>query len=35
MEEQVPEVPLVFVSNAYLENKAASIKQKPILWEVG
>ncbi|KAI8880611.1 ATPase V1 complex subunit H [Backusella circina FSU 941] len=33
MEEQVPEVPLVFVSNAYLEKKAAAIKQKPILWE--
>lgn len=34
MEDQVPEVPLVLVSNAYLEKKAALIRQKPILWEV-
>ncbi|CAO3627296.1 unnamed protein product [Mucor hiemalis] len=33
MEDQVPEVPLVLVSNAYLEKKAAIIRQKPILWE--
>ncbi|KAG1049647.1 hypothetical protein G6F43_008036 [Rhizopus delemar] len=33
MEDQVPEVPLVLVSNAYLEKKAAVIRQKPILWE--
>jgi hypothetical protein len=34
MEDQVPEVPLVLVSNPYLEKKAAIIRQKPILWEV-
>lgn len=34
MEDQVPEVPLVLVSNPYLEKKAAVIRQKPILWEV-
>ncbi|KAG2234813.1 hypothetical protein INT48_006730 [Thamnidium elegans] len=33
MEDQVPEVPLVLVSNPYLEKKAAVIRQKPILWE--
>ncbi|CAO3694994.1 unnamed protein product [Rhizopus stolonifer] len=33
MEDQVPEVPLVLVSNSYLEKKAAVIRQKPILWE--
>ncbi|KAI7889805.1 armadillo-type protein [Mucor mucedo] len=33
MEDQVPEVPLVLVSNAYLEKKASLIRQKPILWE--
>jgi V-type H+-transporting ATPase subunit H len=34
MAEQVPEVPLVLVSNPYLETKATLIRQKPILWEV-
>ena len=34
MSEEVPEVPLVYVSNPYLEKKAAAIRQKPILWEV-
>ncbi|CEP16084.1 hypothetical protein [Parasitella parasitica] len=33
MTDQVPEVPLVLVSNPYLEKKAANIRQKPILWE--
>jgi len=34
MADQVPEVPLVLVSNPYLEKKASIIRQKPILWEV-
>lgn len=34
MEDQVPDVPLVFISNAYLEKKAQSVEQRPILWEV-
>ncbi|KAI9356848.1 armadillo-type protein [Pilaira anomala] len=33
MEDQVPEVPLVLVSNPYLEKKEAVIRQKSILWE--
>ncbi|KAI7905870.1 ATPase V1 complex subunit H [Cokeromyces recurvatus] len=33
MAEEVPEVPLVLVSNPYLDKKAASVRQKPILWE--
>ncbi|KAI9264760.1 armadillo-type protein [Sporodiniella umbellata] len=33
MEEQVPEVPIVLVSNAFLEKKAAAIREKNILWE--
>ncbi|KAI8368483.1 ATPase V1 complex subunit H [Blakeslea trispora] len=33
MSEEVLEVPLVYVSNPYLEKKTASIRQKPILWE--
>ncbi|CEI94961.1 hypothetical protein G6F70_001582 [Rhizopus microsporus] len=33
MEDQVPDVPLVFISNAYLEKKAQSVEQRSILWE--
>ncbi|KAI8390886.1 ATPase V1 complex subunit H [Radiomyces spectabilis] len=33
MEDQVPEVPLAFISNAYLEKKIAQHRQKSILWE--
>ncbi|KAG2192027.1 hypothetical protein INT46_011845 [Mucor plumbeus] len=33
MADEVPEVPLVLVSNPYLEKKASIIRQKPILWE--
>ncbi|KAI8637446.1 armadillo-type protein [Parasitella parasitica] len=33
MADQIPEVPLVLVSNPYLEKKASIIRQKPILWE--
>jgi V-type H+-transporting ATPase subunit H len=34
MEDQVPEVPLVLVSNAYLEKKSRDIRQKSNSWEV-
>lgn len=34
MADEIPEVPLVLVSNPYLEKKASIIRQKPILWEV-
>jgi hypothetical protein len=34
MAEEVAEVPLVLVSNPYLEKKATLVRQKPILWEV-
>ncbi|KAG1434699.1 hypothetical protein G6F57_021468 [Rhizopus arrhizus] len=33
MEDQVPDVPLVFISNAYLEKKAQSVEQRSILGE--
>ncbi|KAI8074348.1 ATPase V1 complex subunit H [Gilbertella persicaria] len=33
MSEEIPEVPLVLISNPYLEKKAAVVRQKPILWE--
>jgi hydroxylamine reductase (hybrid-cluster protein) len=34
MSDEVPEVPLVLVANSYLEKKAATIREKSILWEV-
>ncbi|KAI8986403.1 armadillo-type protein [Pilobolus umbonatus] len=33
MDDQVPEVPLVFVTNNYLEKKASVVRDKNILWE--
>ncbi|KAI9312206.1 ATPase V1 complex subunit H [Dichotomocladium elegans] len=33
MTDNVPEVPIALVTNAYLEKKAAQIKQKSMLWE--